>query len=77
MTATLKLELTLDKLIEAINSLDFEEKCQLREVIEQQIFEKEEENYQDNPDMKEELKLIRKEYQEGEYVTLDQFLVHS
>ena len=77
MTATIKLELTLDKLIEAINSLDFEEKCQIREVIEQQIFEQEEENYKDNSDTREELDLIRKEYQEGEYVTLNEFLAQS
>lgn len=77
MTAIIKLELTLDKLIEAINSLDFEEKCQIREVIEQQIFEQEEENYQDNSDTIAELELVRKEYQQGEYVTLHQFLAQS
>ncbi len=77
MTATLTLELTLDQLITAINCLDFEEKCQLKELIEQQIFEKEEENYQDNSETKEELELIRKEYQEGEYITLDQFLAQG
>lgn len=77
MTATLTLELTLDQLITAINCLDFEEKCQLKELIEQQIFEKEEENYQDNFETKEELELIRKEYKEGEYITLDQFLAQG
>jgi hypothetical protein len=74
MIATIKLELSLDKLIEVISSLDFEEKCQLKEVIEQQIFELEEENYQDDPETIAELELIKNEYQQGDYITLDNFL---
>jgi hypothetical protein len=77
MTATIKLELTLDKLIEAISSLNLEEKCQILEVIEQQIFELEEEHYQDDSETIAELELVRKEYQQGNYITLDDFLSKS
>lgn len=74
MTATVKLELSLEKLVEIISSLNLEEKFQLREVIEQQIFEAEEENYQDDAETVAELELVRKEYEQGDYVTLDDFL---
>jgi len=77
MTATIKLELSLEKLVEVISSLDFDEKCQLKEVIEQQIFEAEEEKYQDNTETLAELELVRKEYEQGDYVTLDDFLSQS
>ena len=77
MTVTIKLELTLDKLIEAISSLDFEEKCKLREVIEQQIFEIEEENYEDDPETLAELELVKNEYKQGDYITLDDFLAQT
>jgi hypothetical protein len=77
MTATIKLELTLDKLIEAISSLNLEEKCQILKVIEQQIFELEEEHYQDDSETIAELELVRNEYQQGDYITLDDFLSKS
>ena len=50
MPAIVKLQLSLETLIEAITSLDLQEKCRLREVIEQQIFELEEELYQEEPE---------------------------
>ncbi|MBE9212486.1 hypothetical protein IQ247_07125 [Plectonema cf. radiosum LEGE 06105] len=48
MPAIVKLQLSLETLAEAISSLDLEEKCQLQEIIEQQIFEAEEALYDIN-----------------------------
>jgi DNA replication initiation complex subunit (GINS family) len=60
MSATIKIELSLDNLIEAISSLDFAEKCQLKEIIEQQIFAIEEDFYEDSPETIAELELVNK-----------------
>lgn len=48
MPAIVKLQLSFESLVEAISSLDLEEKRQLQEVIEQQIFEAEEALYEDD-----------------------------
>ncbi|MEM9927716.1 MAG: hypothetical protein AAF915_29015 [Cyanobacteria bacterium P01_D01_bin.50] len=48
MPAIIKLQFLLETLTEAISSLDLEEKCQLKEIIEQQIFEAEEALYEDD-----------------------------
>jgi hypothetical protein len=78
MPATVKLQLSLETLIEAITSLDLKEKCRLREVIEQQIFEAEEELYEDDRETIAELQSVRAEYEAGDYLTLDEYLVgHS
>ncbi len=74
MPATIKLQLSLDNLIEAITSLDLQEKCSLREVIEQQIFEAEEELYEENSETIAEIQSVRTEYETGEYLTFDGYL---
>jgi mRNA interferase RelE/StbE len=77
MSATIKIELSLDNLIEAISSLDFAEKCQLKEIIDQQIFAIEEDFYEDSPETIAELELVNKEYEQKEYLTLDDFWVKN
>lgn len=77
MPATVKLQLSLETLIEAITSLDLKEKRRLREVIEQQIFELEEELHKDDPETKAELQSVRTEYEAGEYLTLDEYLARN
>jgi len=47
---------------------------QLLEILEQQIFEAEEDSYQDDEETLAELKQVRNEYQSGYYVTLEQYL---
>ena len=74
MPATIKLQLSLDNLIEAITSLYLQEKCSLREVIEQQIFEAEEELYQEDSETVAEIQSVRAEYETGEYLTFDEYL---
>ncbi len=71
MPATVKLQLSFETLIEAISSLDLEEKQQLQEIIEQQIFEEEDEMEQ-NPQILAEIVEARKAYQDGEYQTIQE-----
>ena len=74
MPAFIKLQLSLDKLVEAISSLDLEEKRQLQEMIEQQIFEAEEALYEDDPETQAEIQAVRAEYGAGDYLTMDEYL---
>jgi hypothetical protein len=74
MPAIVKLQLSLEELAEAIYSLDLEEKRQLQEMIEQKIFEEEEELYEDDPETEVEIETVRAEYAAGEYLTLDEYL---
>lgn len=77
MPATIKLQLSLETLIEAITSLDLKEKSRLREVIEQQIFEAEEELYEDDPKTIAELQSVRNEYEADDYLTFDEYLAKN
>jgi hypothetical protein len=74
MPATVKLQISLESLVEAITSLDLPEKQQLLEVLEQQIFESEEETYEDSPETLLEIQAVRAEYQAGDYQTIDEYL---
>jgi len=73
MPAIVKLQLSLENLAEAISSLDLEEKCQLQEIIEQQIFEAEEALYEDDAQTQEEIQSVRDEYASGESMTIDEY----
>ena len=73
MPAIVKLQLSLETLAEAISSLDLEEKCQLQEIIEQQIFEAEEALYEDDAQTQEEIQSVRDEYALGESMTIDEY----
>lgn len=75
MPATVNVQLSLESLVEAITSLDLPEKQQLLEILEQQIFEIEEESYEDDPDTMAEIQAIRVEYNAGEYQTFDAYQV--
>jgi hypothetical protein len=74
MPAIVKLQLSLQDFAEAIASLDLEEKRQLQEMIEQQIFEAEEALYEDDPETAAEIEAVRAEYAAGEFLTMDEYL---
>ncbi len=76
MPAIVKLQLSLETLAEAISSLDLEEKCQLQEIIEQQIFEAEEAVYEDNLETQKEIQAVRAEYTAGESMTMDKYVAN-
>ena len=72
MPATVKLQLSLESLVEAIASLDLEEKRQLLQTLEQQVFEAEEEQYEEDAETAAEIQSVRLEYQAGDYKTLEE-----
>jgi hypothetical protein len=76
MPAIIKLQLSLETLAEAISSLDLTEKRQLQELIEQQIFEAEEAVYEDDAETMAEIQAVRAEYNDGESVTIDEYLAN-
>lgn len=75
MPATIKLQLSLEALAMAIDSLNLEEKRQLQEIIEQQIFEAEEALYCDNLETQAEIQTVKAEYAAGQYLTMDEYLI--
>lgn len=76
MPAIVKLQLTLEALAEVISSLNLEEKHQLQEIIEQQIFAAEEALYEDDAETQVEIQAVRAEYAAGEYMTMDEYLAN-
>lgn len=74
MTATVNLQIPLEILVQAIHSLDLQAKHQLLEILEQQIFEAEEAEYEDDEQDKAEIADVQEEYDHSEYVTLDDYL---
>ncbi|MEH2175389.1 hypothetical protein [Nostoc sp.] len=76
MPAIVKLQLSLETLAEAISSLDLTEKRQLQELIEQQIFEDEEALYEDDAETLAEIEAVRAEYNDGESMTIDEYLAN-
>ncbi|MEB3160809.1 MAG: hypothetical protein VKL20_05065 [Synechocystis sp.] len=71
---TINLEIPFELLANAIGDLDLPQKHQLLERLEQQIFEAEELTYDDLPETLAELQAVRREYEAGDYITLDQYL---
>jgi hypothetical protein len=74
MPATIKLQLSLENLLEAISSLELTEKLQIQEMIAQQLFEAEEAEYEEDEATQAETQSVRDEYAAGEYSTLDEYL---
>ncbi len=73
MATTVNLQITLESLVEAIRPLNIEQKRQLLEILEQQIFEAEEESYEDDSDTIAEIEAVQAEYEAGDYVTFDEY----
>jgi len=74
MSATVNLQISLDALIQAVSALNIDAKRQLLEVIEQQVFEAEEAEYEEDSEPKAEIEAVQVEYSRGEFMTLDQFI---
>ena len=64
----------IESITKAILPLSLESKRRLLEILEQQIFELEEANYQEDEETIHEIKLVQKEYDKQEYLTFDQYL---
>jgi hypothetical protein len=76
MAATVKVQISVESLIEAIDSLNLSEQRQILEILEQKIFEAEEELYEDDAETIAEIQAVRAEYEAGEYQTLDDYLAN-
>ncbi|MUG93178.1 hypothetical protein F7734_12345 [Scytonema sp. UIC 10036] len=71
MPAIVKLQLSLEALAEVISSLNLEEKRQLQEIIDKQIFEAEEALYEDDAPNRQKFKQFALSYAVGEYMTME------
>ncbi|MFB2920001.1 hypothetical protein [Aerosakkonema funiforme] len=72
--ATVKLSVTFESLIEAITSLDLEKKHQLLEILEDLVFEAEEESSERDPKVIAEIEAARKAYKMGDYQTIQEYI---
>jgi regulator of replication initiation timing len=73
MSATVKLQVSFESLIEAIATLDLENKRHLLEILEDQIFETEEE-MENSPEVLAEVEESRKAHQTGDYQTIEEYI---
>ena len=74
MVTTINLKITLESLTESITSLNLKQKRQLLEMLQQQIFEEEEANYEDDTNTIAEIEAVQAEYETGDYLTFDDYL---
>lgn len=70
---SVNLSIPFEALVKAIKSLDLEPQQQLLEVLEEQIFEAEEE-WENSPEIIAEVEEAKKAYQSGDYLTLEDFI---
>jgi uncharacterized protein YerC len=71
---SVQIQIPFESLIEAITSLDLEKKHQLLEIIEDLVFEAEEEATEQYLQVLEEVKEARKAYQNGDYQTIEEYI---
>lgn len=74
MVNTVNLEVPIESLITAIDALKLEDQQKLLEIIEQKIFEAEEDSYEDDAETAAEIEAVEAEYDAGDYVTFDDYL---
>ena len=72
MTTIIQVDISFNSLITAIKSLDLSQKHQLLEILEDQIFEAEEELEEDSHTLAE-IEEARQAYQRGDYQTIQDY----
>ncbi|MDJ0581208.1 hypothetical protein [Crocosphaera sp.] len=70
---SVNLSIPFEALVKAIKSLDLEQKQQVLEILEEQIFESEE-KWENSPEIIAEVEEAKKAYQSGDYLTLEEFI---
>lgn len=73
MTATVKVQISFEALVEAFASLDLKDKYKLREILDDQLFELEE--LENDSEVLAEVERARKEYEAGDHQILDESLL--
>lgn len=71
---TIQLSIPLDLLAKAFAGLTLREKYQLLEVLETQIAETEEETWETDATIRQEIHEARVAYQAGDYMTIDEYV---
>lgn len=69
--------LYLESLIEAITLLNVEVRRKLLEILEDQIFEAEEDSMENDPQVLAEVEEARKAYQIGDYQTIQEYITNQ
>ncbi len=77
MTKTVQIQIPFESLIEAITSLDIEKKRQLLEVLEDLVFEAEEDLIEKDPQVLAEIEEARKAYQKGDYQSIQEYIANQ
>ncbi|MCA2686235.1 MAG: hypothetical protein IM504_14985 [Microcystis sp. M038S2] len=72
-----RMQVSLESLIEAIATLDLGVKRKLMEIIEDQIFESEEKSMENDPEVLAEVEEARKAYQIGDYQTIQEYITNQ
>lgn len=73
---TVNISIPFNTLIETIKSLNLEEQKKILIMLEDEIFISEEE-WENSPEIIEEVQLARKAYEDGDFVTLEDFITNS
>ena len=74
MVTTVNLQVPIESLITAIDALKLEDQQKLLEILEQKIFEAEEDSYEEDAETTAEIEAVEAEYDAGDYVTFDSYL---
>ncbi|HAJ58192.1 MAG TPA: hypothetical protein DCP31_02055 [Cyanobacteria bacterium UBA8543] len=74
---TVNLKISFESLVNAIASLGLEEKRKLWQIIDEQIAESEDHLLEEDPDTQAEIEEARTAYQEGDYLTLDEYIAQQ
>jgi hypothetical protein len=72
-----RMQVSLESLMEAITPLNVEVKRKLLEILEDQIFEAEEDSMENDPQMLAEVEEARKAYQIGDYQTIQEYIINQ
>ena len=75
MAESVSIQIPFASLVEAIASLNLEDKHKLQEILEDQIFEAEEE-MENDPEVLAEVEAARKAYQAGDYQTIQDYIAN-
>ena len=74
MVTTVNLQIPIESLITAIDTLTLKDQQNLLEILEQKIFEAEEASYEDDDETAAEIKAVQAEYAAGDYITFDEYI---
>lgn len=72
-----KFQVPFESIIEAITDLDSEKKRQILEMIEEQLFETEEDLVEQNPRVLAEIQEARQAYHKGDYQTIQEYVAEQ